>query len=307
MPTKRLYQLNQSPLFKLGSRSKLAKLLGMTPGALRALAAGDGLYKEFEVEKKSGGKRGVENPCRPLKLAQATLARLLGRIQPPDFLFCPVKRRCYVTNAAAHRHSRMVQCLDIKKFFPSVSQRRVFWFFATVMKCPRDVAGLLAQLACYKGHLPTGSPLSPIMAYFAYYDLWAAIDALCKARGYTFTVYIDDVTISGTHVPKSAIWEVQQMIHGAGLRYHKQKTFVDKPAEITGIILKDGQLLAPFRQHRKLKDTRAALRAADPVDRKALKSRLTGVTAQIGQIERQNLCAPQRKGGSTKIYRLSEV
>jgi hypothetical protein len=289
MPTKGTYQLSQSPLFKLGSRSKLARLLGVTPGALRALAAGDGLYTEFEVEKKSGGKRSVENPCRPLKLAQAKIARLLGRIEPPDFLFCPVKRRCYVTNAAAHRHSRMVQCLDIKKFFPSVSQRKVFWFFATVMKCPSDMAGLLARLACYRGHLPTGSPLSPIMAYFAYFDLWATIDAFCKARGYIFTVYIDDVTISGAHVPKSAIWEVRKMIHGAGLRYHKQKTFVDRPAEVTGVILKDGKLLAPFRQHRKLHDVRNEMRAADPSEREVLKSRLTGVAGQIAQIGRKNV------------------
>lgn len=292
MQNKPAYEMDQSPLFKLRSRSKLARLLGVTPSTIRALAAGDDLYTEFEVEKKSGGKRGVENPCRSLKLAQAKIARLLGRIQPPDYLFCPVKRRCYVTNAAAHRHSRMVQCLDIKKFFPSVSQRRVFWFFWSIMKCPRDIAGLLAQLACYKGHLPTGSPLSPIMAYFAYYDLWASIDAFCKARGYIFTVYIDDVTISGAHVPKSAIWEVQRMIHGAGLRYHKQKTFVDRPAEVTGVILKDGKLLAPFRQHRKLNEARFGLHAADPIEREALKSRLAGVTGQIAQINRKNGSSP---------------
>ena len=167
----------------------------MTPSTLRALTAGNRLYKEFNVEKKSGGMRGVENPCRPLELAQAKIARLLGRSEPPDFLVCPVKRRCYVSNAGARRHLRIILCLDIKNFFPSVSRRRVFWFFPAVMKCPRDIAGLLAQIASYQGHLPTGSPLSPIMAYFAYYDLWASIDAFCKARDYIFTVYIDDVTI----------------------------------------------------------------------------------------------------------------
>lgn len=288
MPTDRFYKIDQSPLYKLSSRSKLARLLGVTPGALRALASGDSLYKEFGVAKKSGGIRGVENPCRPLKLAQAKIARLLGRIQPPDFLFCPVKRRCYVTNAAVHRNSRMIQCLDIKNFFPSVSQKRVFWFFATIMKCPTDISGLLAKLACYREHLPTGSPLSPIMAYFAYYDLWSRIDRFCNARGYNFTVYIDDVTISGGHVPKSAIWEVRRMIHGSGLRYHKQKTFVDQPAEVTGVILKNGKLLAPFRQHQKLRATKVAIQSADPIDKEALISRLAGVAGQIAQIGRRN-------------------
>ena len=283
------YLLNQSPLYKMRNRSKLAALLGVTGAELRALTTGDALYSEFDIPKKSGnGVRHVENPCKALKRAQARLAKVLARINPPEFLFCPVKRRCYVTNAAAHRGNRVVQCLDISKFFPSTPQRRVFWFFHSVMRCERDIAGLLASLACYQGHLPTGSLLSPIMAYFAYYDLWARIAAFCKERGYTFTVYIDDVTISGSRVPKADIWQVQKMIHGMGLRYHKEKTFVDRPAEITGVVLRDGKLVAPFRQHRKMHEARALLAEATDDDRQALLGRVAGITGQIQQIAAKN-------------------
>ena len=283
------YLLNQSPLYKMRNRSKLAALLGVTGAELRALTTGDALYSEFDIPKKSGnGVRHVENPCKALKRAQARLAKVLARINPPEFLFCPVKGRCYVTTAAAHRGNRVVQCLGISKFFPSTPQRRVFWFFHSVMRCERDIAGLLASLACYQGHLPTGSPLSPIMAYFAYYDLWARIAAFCKERGYTFTVYIDDVTISGSRVPKADIWQVQKMIHGMGLRYHKEKTFVDRPAEITGVVLRDGKLVAPFRQHRKMHEARALLAEATDDDRQALLGRVAGITGQIQQIAAKN-------------------
>lgn len=289
MPNRPTHSLNQSSLFKLRSRSKLAALLGVATADLRALSAGDTLYSEFDIPKKSGGGlRHVENPCRALKRVQARLAKLLTRINPPDFLFCPVKRRCYVTNAAAHRGNRVVQCLDIRKFFPSTPQRRVFWFFHRIMQCERDIAGLLANLACYQGHLPTGSPLSPIMAYFAYYDLWERIAAFCKERGYTFTVYIDDVTISGTRVPKADIWEVRKMIHGMGLRYHKEKTFVDQPAEVTGVVVRNGELLAPFRQHKKMHEARARLAKATDNDRDALLGRVAGIEGQIQQITAKN-------------------
>lgn len=289
MLTRPTYRLDQSPLYKLGSRSKLAALLGVSSKELRALSSGNALYTEFDIPKKSGiGVRHVENPCKALKRLQARLARILSRINPPEFLFCPVKRRCYVSNAAAHRGNRVVQCLDIRKFFPSTPQRRVFWFFHTVMHCQRDLAGLLAKLACYQGHLPTGSPLSPIMAYFAYYDLWARIAEFCQERGYTFTVYIDDVTISGKRVPKADIWQVQQMIHGMGLRYHKEKTFVDRPAEITGVVLRDGKLVAPFRQHKKMHDARALLAGATDDDRQAMLGRVAGITGQIRQIAAKN-------------------
>lgn len=289
MPDKATHPLHQSPLYKLRARGKLARLLRITSAELRALESGTAQYSEFERPKKNGtGTRHVENPCRDLKKTQARIARILGAITPPDFLFCPVKRRCYVTNAAAHRGNRVVQCLDIQKFFPNTPQQRVFWFFHKVMQCNRDVAGLLAKLACYQGHLPTGSPLSPIMAYFAFYDLWARIAAFCAARGYTFTVYIDDVTVSGARVPKADMWKIRQMIHAYGLIAHKAKTYVDRPAEVTGVIIRDGKLVAPFRQHQRKHEARTLLRTTQEEDRNALLGRITGIEGQIRQIAQKN-------------------
>lgn len=288
MPSKKLYSLDQSPLYRLNSRSKLARLLGISLGELRSISAGDVLYKEFDIPKKNGGTRHVENPSYLLKISQGKIAKLLARIAPPDFLFCPVKGRCYVTNAAEHRDSRMVQCLDIRKFFPSTSQRRVFWFFDTVMQCSRDIAGLLSTLACFRGHLPTGSPLSPIMAYFAYFDLWQKIDFLCASRGHKLTIYVDDITISGPKVSKKDMWDIRQLIHGYGLEYHKAKTFVDRPAEVTGVILNRGQLFAPNRQHKKLREARANLSSVSIDARKALTDTIAGVNGQINQISKQN-------------------
>lgn len=289
MRTKVTHPLNQSSLFKLRSRGKLAKLLGITPAELRELERGVDQYTQFTRPKKDGsGFRHVENPRSELKKAQARVARILGAITPPDFLFCPVKRRCYVTNAAAHRNNRVVQCLDIKKFFPSTPQRRVFWFFTEVMQCDRDIAGLLAKISCFQGYLPTGSPLSPIMAYFSFYDLWAEIDDFCKARGYTFTVYIDDVTISGSRVPKSDVWAVRRMIHKRGLTAHKMKTYVDTPAEITGVIVKNGKLVAPFRQHRKKFEAKALLGSVPDDTRGTLLGQISGIEGQIKQIAAKN-------------------
>ncbi len=289
MPVKPTHPLDQSRLFMLRTRGKLAKLLRITPSELRALELATEQYREFERPKKNGiGYRHVENPCRELKRAQARIARALGGITPPDFLFCPVKRRCYVTNAAAHRNNRVIQCLDIQKFFPNTPQQRVFWFFRKVMHCNRDMAGLLAKLACYQGYLPTGSPLSPIMAYFAFYDLWAEIATFCKERGYTFTVYIDDVTVSGPRVPRADMWEIRQMIHRRGLIAHKAKTYVDRPAEITGVILREGKLEAPFRQHQKKHEAKALLLATVDAERNALIGRIAGIEGQIRQIALKN-------------------
>jgi hypothetical protein len=287
MQNKKAIPLNQSRLFKVSSPLKLAEVLGLTDNALTALIAKADDYHEFDIEKKGGGKRHVENPVAPLKAVQAKIAKFLAAIEPPDFLFCPVKGRCYVTNAASHRNNRVVRCLDIKKFFPSTPSRRVFWFFETIMKCRTDVASILTSLSTFQGRLPTGSPLSPIMAYFAYYDLWAKLDSFCRERDYVMTVYIDDVTISGTKVPSSDIWLIKKMIYGYGLRYHKEKSFIDRPAEITGVIVKGGRLSVPHRQHLKRRVARQNILAGNG-EEQVLKGRLAGLDGQIKQVAMHN-------------------
>jgi hypothetical protein len=151
------------------------------------------------------------------------------------------------------------------------------------MKCDADVAAVLTRLASYQGHLPTGSPMSPIMAYFAHYDVWEAIAAKCREHNYRLTVYIDDVTISGASLNAEVMWEIKRTIHRSGLRYHKEKTFIDRPAEITGVIVKGDRLLPPNRQHKKLHETTTALRTIS-APTKALQERKSGLQGQMAQI-----------------------
>lgn len=282
------YALTTSPLYKLRSRSKLARLLHITNAELRHLCQGDALYREFDTPKKTGGLRHVENPARPLKVVQARLARLLSRIAPPDYLYCPVKGRCYVSNAARHAGHRVVRCLDIKKFFPNTSSRRVFWFFHKVLACEKDIAGLLTQLSTYQSHLPTGSPLSPILAYFAHIDMWDAIAAICTVRGFTLTVYIDDCTVSGDRISDHDIWAIKRQIHRTGLRYHKEKAYFDGCAEVTGTIVRAGKVVAPNRQLLKLRTAVLALANAPGPARGDLQRQISGLKGQIKQISAAN-------------------
>lgn len=287
MSTKqKAYPLHQSPFYKLASKKRLAALLGVSIPEMRKLAKdANALYSEFEVPKKNGGTRGVENPRRQLKLIQARIARILGRIAPPNYLFCPVKGRCHVTNASQHRGQRVVHCLDIRKYYPSTSSRRVYWFFKKVMGCEPDIAGILVKLATYQGHLPTGSPLSPIMSFYANYDVWESVATICCENNYRLTVYIDDVTISGTSLSPAVLWDIKRAIHRAGLRYHKEKHYQDRPFEITGVIVAGDRLVVPNRQLKKLHETQIELKKPQSSDtEEKLRERLTGLQGQVAQI-----------------------
>jgi retron-type reverse transcriptase len=284
----RTHLINQSALYRLTRRQKLANLLHLTDAELRSLTKYcQILYRETDIPKKSGeGTRHIENPAKILKKVQSRIATLLSRIDPPDFLFCPVKRRCYVTNAAQHHGNRVVKTLDIKNYFPSTSSKRVYWFFSSVMQCNKDIAETITQLATFREHLPTGSPLSPIMAFFAHYDMWNDIAEICTQNGCKLTVYIDDVTVSGEHVPESLMWDIKKKIHSTGHQYHKEKAFFDKSAEVTGVFVSQNGISVPNKQFRKLRlNLKAAKAAGDNQNAKA-QQKLAGLQGQVAQIKK---------------------
>jgi hypothetical protein len=242
------------------------------------------------VKKKDKSLRPVEEPRRELKAVQRRIAELLARIMPPDFLFCPVKRRSHIENAGQHRDSRVVHSLDVKKYFPNTQSRRVYWFYHKVMGCSTDVAAVLAKVACCDGHLPTGSPLSPILAYYAHMDIWNEVARISRENGGVVTVYIDDVTISGAKVPKALVWKMKQVIHGGGLRYHKEKRAADRPCEVTGVILRDGEMLVPNRYRDKLRKLKQAKdRDRGPKVNKGLVGQLAGMQGMVDQVRNANL------------------
>jgi hypothetical protein len=158
------------------------------------------------------------------------------------------------------------------------------------MKCSTDVAATLANIACCSGHLATGSPASPILAYYAHVDVWENVAQLAKGAGCTLSIYIDDMTLSGTHVPQKLVWAVKRAIHAGGLRYHKEKRAVDRACEVTGVIITNKELRAPNRQHKKLREAKKLMDALrrNPVSSSRIVGRLAGLTGQFNQIYSAN-------------------
>lgn len=68
------------------------------------------------------------------------------------------------------------------------------------MLCERDVAALITRISTYQGHLPTGSPASPVLAFYANTNLFSDIDDVTRANNVKWTCYVDDLSFSGTKV-----------------------------------------------------------------------------------------------------------
>lgn len=288
MPPRR-HLLNQSRLFKIRSRRRLAEVLGITSAELKDAIVMKHPYSERSLELYRGTTkkiREIQEPRGVLRSIHARLAVLLSRIEPPDFLFCPVKRRSYVSNAAHHIGAKQVRTLDIKTYFPATPEHRVFWFFNHILQCERDVASILGRLLTVNGHLATGSPVSPILSFFSFYDMWNEISRLTLENGCKLSVYIDDITISGNVVPDWLLWEIKKQIHARGLVYHKERNFFNGVAEITGVIVDEEGLSLPNRQHQKSHLLRKKLyQETNEENRITISLSLKGLETQRKQVE----------------------
>lgn len=84
-------------------------------------------YKEFSVKKKSGGIRTIYAPENGLKAIQKVLALVLQCVFEPHRAATGfVIGKSIVDNAKIHKGQNYVYNLDLKDFFPSIEQARVW-------------------------------------------------------------------------------------------------------------------------------------------------------------------------------------
>ena len=84
-------------------------------------------YIEFKIKKKSGEDRTINAPVEGLKAIQKTLSFVLQCVfEPHKAAHGFVREKSIVDNAKIHAGSRYVYNIDLKDFFPSVDQARVW-------------------------------------------------------------------------------------------------------------------------------------------------------------------------------------
>lgn len=241
----------------------------------------------WDEKKASGGTRRIEAPRSDLKAIQKRIAELLQRVLPPEFLFSPVKGRSYVENALAHRGCTEVRLLDVVNYFGNCTDLSVYSFFHRDLKCAPDLAWMLTGLTTRDGHLPQGSPCSPILSFYSYKPMWDSIAKAVVEAGCTPTVYVDDITISGVNVPESLVWSVKQTLRRFGHAHHKlkERRHANRPAEITGIIVANDRVRVPHRHFRKMQQARLDARIeTDETAKAKLVARARSLEIQVQRL-----------------------
>lgn len=286
MVNRKTYTVDQSPLYKVASRKRLAQdVFNVDLPFMERLAANEGNFRVFKI--KQGTKdRQVEVPKIVLERIHRRLFNLLERIEKPDYLHSGVRGRSYISNARVHIGAFPLVKLDIKKFYPSVDGARVSRFFTESMGCSPDVAGLLTRLCTFENHVPTGSCVSQLLAFFAAKPLFDELHTLAESEGVRGTCYVDDLTWSGHGATPAFLWAAKQVVHRHGFAYHKDRCFAAGDRKlVTGVML-DGNRMAvlPSKEHELWKNIQA-LGNFEPNERISAANSLIGSVVAAGQIE----------------------
>ena len=233
--------------------SDVAAILGFKPRALAFILykkSPASKYKQFEIPKRSGGKRILNAPSPDLKKLQRRLATVLETCVTEinekrnvttvlSHGFRP--KYSIISNASMHRKRRYIFNIDLENFFGSINFGRVRGFFITNKNFELNpaVATVLAQIACHENSLPQGSPCSPVITNLIGHIVDIRLAKLAFETGCTYSRYADDLTFSTnkkifpekiasiTDIEKQQ-WQVghslNKLIKKAGFTINKSKT-----------------------------------------------------------------------------------
>lgn len=202
-------------------------------------------YQTYYKRKSNGERREISAPNQELKGIQRwILQNILS-----DYNFSPcvngfVGRRSIKTNALPHVSKRIVACLDIKDFFPSITRNMVSDSFLSIVK-DSETAELLTGLCTLQGRLPQGAVTSPALSNICFAPMDQKISDLCDSMRVTYTRYADDLTFSGDNFERinSILKGIPQILRSQGFIINGAKTRVmtgKGPLIVTGLRINQG-------------------------------------------------------------------
>jgi RNA-directed DNA polymerase len=217
-------------------------------------------YVTFAVPKRAGGMRLIHAPKRRLKAIQRKLNELLVQRLPVSEAAHGFRTgRNVASNAAAHLGKAIVIKLDIADCFPSIGYGRVRgllialgygYAVATTLavlmteapRQPVEIDGTLYHVPVGPRVCVQGAPTSPALCNAVLMRMDRRLHGLAKKRGFTYSRYADDLTLSGNDCSqvKLLLTVAARIVREEGFRLNPKKTRVLHRARcqrVTGVVV----------------------------------------------------------------------
>lgn len=216
-------------------------------------------YTDFEIPKKSGEKRKISAPKGSLKSILTYLNIIFQAMyEPTEAAMGFVPGKSIVDNASAHTGKNYVFNTDLKDFFPSVHQARIWKVLQLKpFSLNTELASIIAGLCCMQdpngtvnekgqiiGVLPQGSPCSPILTNIICRNLDRRLLGLARRFNLKYTRYADDITFSSDYnvfqEESDFMKEFSRIVAKEKFEINHKKTRLQKSGqrqEVTGLVV----------------------------------------------------------------------
>lgn len=200
--------------------------------------------------------RTIYAPSKRLKMRQRwILDNILNRIKASKYAHGFESNRSIKTHAELHAKHSYVVCMDIRDFFPSITQDKVASRFKQIGYTTR-ASQELARLCCYKGALPQGAPTSPKLANIICKKMDREIQRYSKANKITYSRYADDLTFSSNSEMPELVAQITRIVEKYDFKVNTEKTQTftrGEPKFITGLVVQNGIVRIPKHFKRELR------------------------------------------------------
>lgn len=218
------------------SISDVCSILSLSSADLEDIVAKPGLlYRQNRPRIKTDGtERITTRVLSPLKDIQRELKFFFdNNIYYPEYLMGGILGRGYIQDSLTHKKSEIVIQIDIKEYFNNITTKHIENIFNGLFGCPPEISHLLTRLVSYKNRLPQGASTSSHLANLVFFDIESEIVEKISLIGWTYTRYVDDITISKkTKYEEKEISNiiqiVSEMLQQKGFVINKSKQRIDR-------------------------------------------------------------------------------
>lgn len=213
-------------------------------------------YREFEIPKRSGGKRIISAPYPALLECQSWIyENILTKIKIHSSAHGFTFKKSIISNSKIHVGQNHFLKIDLKDFFPSITINQVITIFKS-LGYTHKVSFYLAAICCYGEVLPQGAPTSPMLSNIVAKSLDNRLMKYSKKFNLKYTRYADDLAFSGDSIPVKHIEYITKIINSCGFVVNEKKTILQQEKHkriVTGISIAEDVIKVPREYKRKLK------------------------------------------------------
>ena len=183
------------------------------------------MYMKTRIPKRSGGTRELSVPNLSLKHIQKKINRYLLRHVPiSKYATAYYKGAKLKNNAQVHTGKKYLLKMDLSDFFSNIRFGMVYSSAFNTRYFPKQIGTMLTTLCCKDDVLPQGAPTSPALSNIVMKFFDDNFGAWCENRGFSYTRYCDDITVSGNTSLYPAYQKAKGWLENMGFEINERKT-----------------------------------------------------------------------------------